>query len=276
MAQEIKPLGRFLQDSIRIGEPIPYALSLKYPADMEVLFPDSAFNFAPFECSKVWYSPTKADSLFRYDTAVYYLSTYEIDDIQYFQLPIYILAGKDSTLIFADTDSLYFKAVIETLPDSLVLKSNTLLREVKHEINYVLWGIILGAAIIVAIVLLVIFGKGIQRKIKIYRIQRANKKFNLEFDLQATKLSNPATKKELESITRMWKKYLENLESHPYTKLTSKEINVILVDERLKETLRNIDRLIYGNKSGDSLEIKVLQQKANEQFEQKLREIGHE
>ena len=40
-AQEIEPDGYFLQDSTQIGEEILYSLYVKYPKDLEVLFPDS-------------------------------------------------------------------------------------------------------------------------------------------------------------------------------------------------------------------------------------------
>jgi len=275
MAQEIKPQGRFLQDSIRIGEPVPYALSLKYPAKMEVIFPDSAFNFTPFECSKVWYSPTQADSLFRYDSAVYYLSTFEIDSVQYLQLPIYIISGKDSASIFTNTDSLIFKDVITVLPDSLTLYSNTELREVETDINYPLTGLILGGIFILLIFIFLIFGKGIRRRFKAYRIRKTNKKFNREFVKMAYQIGNEPHKEDVVKLMGIWKKYLEKLESNPYTKLSTKEIKLIINDENLHEILVKADKLIYANKYDGTLNFALLRQKANERFEQKIKEVTH-
>jgi hypothetical protein len=43
------PRGKFLEDSIRIGEPVRFILSFKYPMDFEVIFPDFLYDFSPFE-----------------------------------------------------------------------------------------------------------------------------------------------------------------------------------------------------------------------------------
>ena len=48
-AQEIEVKGGFIQENIKIGEPVQYYLKAKYPASLEVLFPGEDYTFTPFE-----------------------------------------------------------------------------------------------------------------------------------------------------------------------------------------------------------------------------------
>ena len=58
-AQNITPKGLFLNDSILIGSPLPYVLSIKYPKELEIVFPDSLHNFSPFELTSKVYMALK-------------------------------------------------------------------------------------------------------------------------------------------------------------------------------------------------------------------------
>ncbi|NJM93316.1 MAG: hypothetical protein HC842_00455 [Cytophagales bacterium] len=49
LGQRIKPQGLFLQDSVMIGQEVAYSLSVRYPSDFVVLFPDSTHTFGAFE-----------------------------------------------------------------------------------------------------------------------------------------------------------------------------------------------------------------------------------
>ena len=61
-AQEpsVKVRGQFLVDSIKIGKPFPYSLAAEYPSDQRILFPDSTFQFAPYEYFGKRYFPTRS------------------------------------------------------------------------------------------------------------------------------------------------------------------------------------------------------------------------
>lgn len=80
--QELKPIGFFLKDSVKIGESVPYSLSYKDRKNRPVIFPDSLFNFSPFELLKKEYFDTQSDDINSIDSAVYYLATFEIDTVQ--------------------------------------------------------------------------------------------------------------------------------------------------------------------------------------------------
>src|SRR5688572_21779587 len=81
LSQEIKVSGGFVKDSIQIGEPVAYYLSTSYPQSLTVLFPDSIFNFAPFEYSRKAFYPTVTSNGISRDSVIYYLATFEVDKV---------------------------------------------------------------------------------------------------------------------------------------------------------------------------------------------------
>jgi hypothetical protein len=48
-AQEISVVGHFKIDSVKLGEPLEYFVTINYPSQWQVLLPDSTFSFSPFE-----------------------------------------------------------------------------------------------------------------------------------------------------------------------------------------------------------------------------------
>jgi len=91
ISQEVKPKGVFLVDSAKIGEQIPYSLSIRYPKQMEFLFPDSNYNFFPFEFNSKNFFITRTDSLVSVDSAIFYLSTFEVEPVQKLFLPVFMI-----------------------------------------------------------------------------------------------------------------------------------------------------------------------------------------
>ena len=81
-AQDVTVRSGFFKDSLRVGDVTGYYLTARYLSKLNILFPDSAFNFAPFEYDHKKYFPTETEGGKSYDSVVYYLSTFEIDRIQ--------------------------------------------------------------------------------------------------------------------------------------------------------------------------------------------------
>jgi len=280
-AQEIKPKGQFLADSIKIGEPVGFALSLKYPKKMDILFPDSLYDFSPYELEKKTYIPTKSDSVYSYDSAVYYLSSFEIDPIQRLKLPVFVLHGNDSTLIHTAEDSVFLKELVEEVPDSISaeaapLKENTTYIQVPLEFNYPYF--IIGTIILVIILVVVyaVFGKKIRSAFILRRLKKKHQKFLAQFEVLVTKQNEPASKL-AERILIHWKRYLEKLENRPYTKLTTKEIITAYSPGEIADDLKGLDRAIYSSATGSSLEnnYKALKTFAQAQYEHKIEEVKH-
>jgi hypothetical protein len=89
-AQEPIIQGQFLSDSIRIGEPTPFVLTAAYDTNQDLIFPDSTFDFTPFELSQKLFFPSVLRSDKVFDSAIYYITSFEVDSIQSFSLPVFL------------------------------------------------------------------------------------------------------------------------------------------------------------------------------------------
>ena len=245
--QEVSIQGSFLKDTVKIGEEVPYSLSVLYPRSYNIIFPDSTHDYQPFEYHKREYFQTTSDSVSSFDSVIYYLSTFEIDSVQYLQLPVYIKQEDDSAAIYTAPDSINLFYIIQEMPDSVKLKENTSFFEISDKFNYPVFMIILGTLLLAALIGLMFFGKRLSRWIRILIMRRKHTRFVNKFYLKLEALRDNRAGVDPEDILGDWKKYMEKLEMEPYTKLTTKELIGLHADQRLKDNLRSIDRYIYGN-----------------------------
>lgn len=252
--QEVRPYGYFLNDSVKIGELVPYSLSFKDKRNRALIFPDSTFDFSPFELFDKAYFDTQSDTINSIDSAVYYLATFEIDTVQKLSLPVYLFTGSDSIEIFTDLDSIVLDQVVTQMPDSVALEETAAFQPVATEFNYPYWIIALVSLGIIGLVVMLVWGKEIKKRVKLYRMQKRLAKFYELFDLELANISDKSSQYDIERVLKFWKEYMERLESIPYTKLTTKELVDIQQNASLEETLKSIDRSIYSK-----IRIEVLQ-----------------
>ncbi|SMD32505.1 hypothetical protein SAMN04488029_0850 [Reichenbachiella faecimaris] len=277
-AQEISPYGKFLKDSVMVGEEVQYSLSVKYPLDWQVVFPDSTYNFEPFEYYGKTFFPTRTDSTHAFDSAVYTLSSFEVDLVQKLQAPIYLLNGNDSTIILANPDSVFLRELVTVMPDSLKFKENLTYQAVNYAFNYPYLMIGLGILLTLFIGAFFLFGNAIRKKIKLHRMRRAYEKFSLEFERGIIKIKQSETNAQLiEKILVTWKKYMEKLEDRPFTKYTSKEILKVGFEKELKTVLQTIDRSIYGTIGDEEMHknFEALEDFTLERYQTKTKEVKH-
>ena len=270
--QKITPSARFAKDSIKIGEEVPYSLWVRYPKNQDVIFPDSLFDFSPFEINRRSYFATKSDSTESLDSVVYYLSTFEIDTVQYLQLPIYLITEFDSVELLPPRDSIILDQVVLTIPDSVAVITNTNYQKVPLAFNYPYFTAGLVILAIVALVVFLVFGGRIKRIIQVYWIGRRHKRFIIMFEEELN--SKPLA---VEKLLIKWKEYLEKLESTPYTKYTSKEIIKNVNDNGLQEPLNTIDRFIYTteDKPDTAEAFQSLLQFCIKRYDSKINQIKH-
>lgn len=281
-AQEIQPRGHFLADSIKIGESVGFSLSLKYPKDLDVVFPDSLYDFSPYEFESKTFSTTKTQGDHSYDSAVYYISTFEIDSVQYLKMPVFVVHGTDSSAIYTTEDSIILKHLVTEIPDSVSAEAAPLIENTNYinvalQFNYPYF--IIGAIIliIVVVVVIVVFGGRIRKYFILRKLKKNHERFIEQFETLKTKQNQPVSQL-AETILLHWKKYMEKLESRPYTKLTTKEIlsryeNV----GEVSETLKGIDRTIYSGKLDTNLSsyYNTLEQFAIDHYQQRIEEVKH-
>lgn len=279
--QQIKPDGVFLSDSIKIGVPVTYSLSIKYPKEMDVVFPDSLFNYTPFEFEGKRYFTTRSDNEFSYDSAIFYLTSFEVDTVQHLSLPVFVLTGRDSTAVYADPDSVVLQHMVSEIPDSVAveampLKENTTYRRVPLQFNYPYF--IIGTVIVLLIAGLFIFffGKSIRRYFYLRRLEKSHRKFIEDYDAVALAKDQPA-KAQTEKLLVIWKKYLEKLEGKPYTKLTTKEIIRDYHHQSIEASLKAMDRTIYSPKGNGELirDYSAIKKYSQKIYEEKVQEVKH-
>ena len=252
-AQEIpvKVHGQFLTDSIKIGKPFPYTLSASYPSNQNILFPDSTYDFKPFEFSAKKYFPTNTVNGISHDSVIYYFNSFEIDSIQWLRLPVFLINDADSTAVWAKVDSVWLQQLVNIATDSieaanLPLKINTFYEPVAWLFNYPVASIIGAIVLAVLIVLWIIFGKRIRLYFHIRSLRKTFHKYLESYSQSLDSLKENYTIAQAEKTLTIWKKYLEDLEGKPITKYTSKEILRISEHQKLNPVLNTVDRMIYG------------------------------
>ncbi len=279
MAQDFTEVkGHFEADSISIGKAIPYYLTARYASNKQVFFPDSTFSFAPFEISKKKYFTTKTEKGISYDSVVYFLTTFEIDSIQRLTLPVFVLQEKDCVKIFSNPDSVYFSKRVSIMPDSvsvekLPLKTNTAYQRVSWILNYPVIAIAAAVLLIVLVIAWIIFGKRIRRYFVLRRLNKDYQAFISRFTESLDKLSAGFTSRRAEDVLIIWKSYMEDLERSPYTKFTSREIVRLVNDSQLENSLRVIDRGIYGGFLSSVDSFRFLQSYSEQRFHKKESEV---
>ena len=252
--QEIRPKAAFQKDSIKLGESVRFTFSYTDRKNRPVIFPDSLYDFSPFELVKKEYYDTRSDTLNSIDSAVYYLTTFEIDKVQKLSLPVYVMTDGDSLAVFSNTDSISLWEVVLELPDSVDLAETSHYRPVSKEFNYPYLLIGLTILGVIALLVLLIWGKAIRKRIKLYRLAKKLKQFKEGFEQEVGKLTGQPTKPEIERVLKYWKNFMEDLDSIPYRKLTTREIVLIHQNKSLEETLKSIDRSIYSQSAALALQ----------------------
>lgn len=271
--QAQKPVGRFLTDSIEIGRPFYFALSYHHAPSAEVFFPDTTYNFYPFEMIQRDFFPTSTTDNISVDSAVYTLVSFDISKTQKLNLPIYLLSKRDCTAIFSLTDSVFLKEMIKTSVDSLTLKTDTKLLPVRQQINYLQIVIYLLGMLGGGIVIYAFFGRYIRKQYQLFLFGRRHKEFQNNYKKYVRATLDDVT---IGNALVLWKKHLEWLEKRPYTSYTSKEIISYLPNERLEEALKEVDSAIYGGilSTQMPLAMSILLDKATELYKQRRVELA--
>ena len=278
IGQEIKVEGNFIEDSIQIGNIVSYNLNVSYPNNIEVLLPDSNYNYSPFEYINKSYSSTINDSIYNYDEVTYKFISFNLDSIQFLKLPVFIINSKDSLIMYSNTDSIFLMEFIKELSDSLNVKSNTKSSFVDLAIDYTFITKITSFLILFLITFYLLFRKKIN---KYFKIKIAKKEYNT-FINKIEKLNDEIQKdfkiEKIELFLLLWKRYNEKVSKYPYSSLTTSEIIHLGIVNDIKENLNSLDNTIYGNKKITDFKKNfiMLKKHSTKIFNNKLKEINNE
>ncbi len=268
---QIRPRGLFLKDSLSLGERVVYTLSVRHRADVQVLFPDSTFDYKGLELLGKRYYPTVTQENISLDSAVYEFTVFEIMPYYTLKMPVYVLNEGDSILINASTDSIYFKPVVPEGIADLDFKADTRDTSLPSYFNYPYW--VLGIFLFFVGVLAVwgLLGNQLRRVYILFQFRARHQIFLNEFARLGTRIKNRENISDIERIISIWKKHLEFLVEKPFSSYTSKEISLAIPDQDLSRSLKNIDKALYGQEFSEDLSssLEILRRIATKQFEKR-------
>ena len=245
-SQNIEYKIYFLNDSIRIGDSISLISALKYHKNIEIVQPDSSYNFTSFEFIGKKIFPSFSDGNIIYDSTIYYLRTFEIDSIQRLNLNATIINNKDSLIISSNTDSISLTYQVSDVNFSKT-KENTLFNSIRSIFNSEKVLIIIGFIILIIIIIYLLFRKKIEKYLKIRKLRIQIKRFNNDFDYILKDYLKSQDKNYLERLLLLWKRFMEKLSKRPYSTSTTSEISSFLENKKLLNLLKDIDRNLYSN-----------------------------
>lgn len=242
------PVGSFRKDSVKIGEIISYSLSYRYPSAMEIIFPDSVADFASFEFVEKVYYPTRSDTGFSLDSAVYLLRTFNVQQVQRLALPVSLLDRGDTAQIMPAPDSVWLQEMVHAVTDPLPLQSDTSLLPIRKRFNYPYLLIGLGAVAVLFLLIWWIFGAGIRTNYKLYKLKKDHAQFLSRYNAHADRFRRSETLSNMEKAVSLWKNYLTRLEDKAINSFTTREISDYYDEnEEVSMALKLCDRAIYGN-----------------------------
>jgi hypothetical protein len=245
-AQALVPIGHFSLDSIHIGTPVQYTMYLYHDKKIQLVFPDSAYGYYPFELIGKKYFPTITRGNLSLDSVTYQLRTFELQEKIIYQLPVFVLnPGGDSSVIFANKDSVYLLSLTAASTGNARLKEHISFHPVSLRKNYFYYGAIVLMAAISALILFLFFRKKLFRRYKLYTIRKAHNSFLKNFERIENEFVKSRDLSVIENALSLWKIYLSKLEDSPINTYTTTEIITLFKNQDLEEGLQIIDRSIY-------------------------------
>lgn len=249
------PRGRFVQPTAGVGELVEYELTFRHAPGLNVIFPDSTAEFKPFEYVRRQYWPTHTSQGVSLDRCRYVLRTFALDSVQPLRLPVTLLQGRDSVLVYAPAAALRLRRTAPTLPPGAELpplRQDTRPLPLAEQFNYPYW-------LAAAAALLVLLGAGwwtygrtLRRRYQRYRMARNHGYFLAQYARHLERFQLSRSLANMERAITLWKNYLARLESNSLNTLTTREIVAHYGgDADVATALRLADRVIYGNQQPD-------------------------
>jgi hypothetical protein len=278
-AQDSLPHATFSVRYLKIGEPVRYHLSFYHPKEMELIFPDSKYNYAPFELVSKEFYPTKTSGKISLDSAVYVLRTFELRDTIHYSLPVFIIGrAGDSSAIRPGVLLLDVLQLTKAVKDTNLLKELTGYNPVSLQVNYAYYFFISTLLLVISIFIFFFFRKKIFKRFRLYAIRQSHNSFVKNFEKLEKDFIKTQRLPIMENALSLWKVYLTRLENSPINTYTTTEIIALFHQEELAEGLQIIDKSIYrGMISGEPEKaFTILRKFSNQRYQKIKREIINE
>ncbi len=277
-AQKDKLEAFFSNSKAELGQPIIYSVIYAHAPELIIQFPNDNHDFEPFHLQNIDIKNTVTIDGISYDTILYTLLTFEKDSIQRFSLPI-LRKQKDRykqvywDTIYTPVDSFEIAFIVpETELKEPKLRANLDFKSPIYDFNYpfILFALALG--VILLILIYVFFGEKIKKRIKIWHLNKQNRRFLLSYDRLIYNNLNDSDIKETLALSKF---YLSKLLKMPFTTYTTKQMVSYFQDSNLTSLLNKIDRMIYAKHRAkeDLKTLEELRQFCVSHFEIKRRNI---
>ena len=245
------PQGRFLKQTVLVGEPLDYELRYEHAPDLEVVFPDSLAKFTPFEYAGKTFYPTRTRRGVSLDRAVYHLRTFRLDSVQTLALPVAVLQGPDTLSILPPPSRVRLLRTAAPQPAAAslpALRQNLVLVPVEPIFNYPYW--LAGALVLLLLAAggAALFRRRLVQRYAAYKRRKNHGYFLAQFarHVERFELSRSATN--VERAVVLWKNYLAGLENSGLNSFTTREIVAYFEnDSDVRQALNATDKVIYGN-----------------------------
>ena len=243
-----QPQGLFQRDSVKIGQLVNFSFYSRHPDTTEVIFPDSTYNFTPFELVERQFFPTRTQGTISRDSVVYTLRTFSLEPIQSLSLPIFLLTKGDTLQIYSRPDKIKLVQLVQASISPENLKNDTRLEIIKERFNYAYWLIAAVVLLLILVYVWLLFGKGIIIRYRLYKLQKQHTYFINRFNTYIDQFNKSESLQTIEQAITLWKNYLTNLEGNAINSFTTREIATFYNDdEDVSTALRLFDKAIYGN-----------------------------
>ncbi len=244
------PQGRFLRPSTRVGEIIEYELSYRHAPGLNVIFPDSTADYAPFEYVGKSYRPTRTRQGSSLDQTTYRLRTFALAPVQQLQLPVTVLQGRDTLTVPSTRATVRLRRMVPTPAAGATprLRQATELLPVAPAFNYPYW--LAGAGLLLLLLggVAFTFGRHWRQRYQLYKLRKNHLYFLAQYARHVERFTLSRSLTNVERAITLWKNYLTTLEDNTINSLTTREIVAHYEnDADVRLALRLTDRVIYGN-----------------------------
>jgi hypothetical protein len=242
------PVSTFDIDTALVASPVFYSLSVRRPAITQVVFPDTLYDYTPFELRKrTGFATRKVGDSLWVDSAVYELISFSGAEALPLALPVfYLLPSGDSLPVYAPTVVLYQRLLKDVGTESDTLQAAIQTLAVPERFNYPYW--IIGLALVAGILASAnaFFGKPLERYFSLWIESQRHRAFIRSYDKLVAQVQQRGADGPLERALNVWKGYIERVEAVPYTTYTTKDFAERFPDPTLTKSLQTLDKYIYG------------------------------
>ena len=254
-AQGVQLNGRFMKDSTQIGVPTPYVLCLLYDPSRDIRSIDSTYQLLPFEWEHMEYFPTQRRGQQYYDSIIYYISTFELDPVQYLSIPVIEITSQgDTVLHHTAVDSIYITGLYGEQASNTPLQAQVDYQAVDYAFDIQLFLIWTASILAVVVALFFLLRKPIRRAWGLHQLKRSYNCFEQALLGVLNRLGSGESVQLLEEGVQIWKTYAEQTSGKAYTKFTTRE--VIQQDPNMSTILHPLDRIVYrGDQANEARDL---------------------